>query len=152
MTQSFIGLVRLPKKKRNQLCGGWKTCDLNSWPFPAFKKHDVSVLDFLTIFINVYDFLNIESICKQKQFLINMLYFTAKEIIKMNQKSILSFPKDKTISDIWTHVIKRVDFILKEFTTGNIFSIETLVNLVETLVIKVLLCSCNLQCMMANFP
>ena len=52
--------------------------------FPAFREN-VSVLDFSQCF--KLFILNVESIYKQKQYLIDVLYFIAKEIMKMDLKS-----------------------------------------------------------------
>ena len=48
---------------------------------------------------------------------------------------VFSFLKDKTLSDIWTHEIKRIDFTPK-FSKVSSFYIKKQVNLIESLMIQ----------------
>ena len=74
---------------------------------------------------------------EQKHCLIDVLFLIAKEIIKMNLKSIcFLFRKIKTLSDIRTKAIKRMDFIPTKFRKVSIFLVlKSMLNLIETLMV-----------------
>ena len=76
-----------------------------------------------------------------RQYPMDVLYLIAKEIIKLDLKFMyFHFLKDKTLSDIWTRTIKRIDF------TPTKFTIKRQVNLIETLTIRLITYPCNSQC------
>ena len=72
-----------------------------------------------------------------------MLYLIAKKIIKMDH--VISFSKDKILSDIQTHAVKRMDFTPAKSNKVSIFCIKKMINLIKTLMIKLISCPWNSQ-------
>ena len=86
------------------------------------------------MFLIIYLFflLNIELFFFNNAFLNNVLYLIAKGIIKIDLKSMFSFPKYKTLSGIYEHMQSKW-LILPQLNLANrvFFCIKKQVNLIE---------------------
>ncbi len=58
---------------------------------------------------------------------------------------VFSLPNNKKLSDVWICIIKRDNFSSTELRRVSIFSVLKMVNVIETLMIKLISCLCNSQ-------